>query len=202
MQSNSPLHLPHIRNITVSGRIGSGQTTLAVSLAEILHWELLEGGEIFQQFDDERQASENEVDTRPDMLDLAYEEKVKKILTQKEHVIVQSHLAGFDAWEIGGVYRILVVCEDKEGRDKQEIRIDRLVNRKGITVEKAKEEVVLREEGNLRKWRRLYMHNDQNWVYWEKKYYNLIVNTYSHNKEESVKVVLDQILKDKKTDNS
>lgn len=193
MAENAPHSLPHIRNITVSGRIGSGQTTLASKLADLLRWEFLEGGAIFQAFDDERKASEIEVDTRPDALDLGYEEKVTKLLREETHTVIQSHLAGFDAQGIDGIYKILVVCEDEEGNDKTDIRIDRLVNRKGITIEDAKKEVKLREAGNLKKWRRLYANNDESWVYWDKRYYDLVVNTYAYNREQSVEIVLQAI---------
>ncbi len=38
-----PALLPGIRNITVSGRIGTGKTTLAENLAESLGWKVLDG---------------------------------------------------------------------------------------------------------------------------------------------------------------
>ena len=101
-------------------------------------------------------------------------------------------MAGFDAQGIDGIFKILVICEDPNGEDKLDIRIDRLVNRKGIHVDDAKHEVQEREKSNLEKWRRMYAGGDPNWVYWDRKYYDLVVNTYSHNPEESLKLVLDK----------
>ena len=132
----------------------------------------------------------NKSDSRTDHFDLQYEEMIKKNLREKKHQIIQSHLAGFDAQGIEGVYKILVVCEDDEGNDKKDIRIDRLVNRDKISVEEAKNEIKQREEEHLKKFRRLYAENDPSWVYWDKKYYDLIINTYSHNKEETFQLVL------------
>ncbi len=185
------VELPNIKNITISGRIGSGTTTLAVGLSKTLGWELLEGGALFEKIHKELKMSELEVNGRPDSFDLEYEEKIKKMLREKKHQVIQSHLAGFDAQGIEGVFKILVACEDMQGSDKPEIRIDRLVNRRGIPIEEAKEEVVLREQRNLDKWRRLYANNDSNWVYWDKKYYDLVINTYSHNQEETLKLALE-----------
>lgn len=179
-----------IRNITVSGRIGSGTTTLAVGLSKALGWNLLEGGVIFEKSHKELKKDENDVEARPDKYDLEYEEKIKKMLREGNHQVIQSHLAGFDAQGIPGVFKILIVCEDDEGVDQKEIRIDRLVNRKGVSIEEAKQEVNLREKRNLEKWRRLYAKDDSNWVYWDKKYYDLVVNTYSHNIEESLNLAL------------
>src|SRR3990167_1442029 len=182
--------LSNIKNITISGRIGSGATTLAQKLSKVLGWEMLEGGQIMRRINQEVGADVVETNKRPDHCDLEYEEMVKKILREEKNRIVQSHLAGFDAQEIEGVYKILVVCEDEEENDKKDIRIDRLVNRDKISVEEAKNEVIEREKRNLEKWRRLYEDNDEAWVYWDKKYYDLIIDTYSHNKEETLKIAL------------
>lgn len=190
---DKPIDLPGITNITISGRIASGTTTLAMGLAKTLGWEVLEGGELFRKIHDEMKLSEVDVHKRPDSFDLEYEEKVKKMLKERTHQIIQSHLSGFDAQGVDGVYKILVVCEDQDGSDMQDIRIDRLVNRRGISVDEAKREVREREANNLNKWRKLYANNDSNWVYYDPKYYDLVVNTFSHDKEQSLKYVLDHI---------
>src|SRR3989344_8618406 len=106
----APVDLQNIRNITVSGRIGSGQTTLATKLAEKLEWKLLEGGELFRKFHEEKMndTSELAVGDRPDSFDLEYEESIKKILRESTHNIIQSHLAGFDAQQLPGIFKILV----------------------------------------------------------------------------------------------
>ncbi len=177
----------NIRNITVSGRIASGTTTLARGIATKLGWSLLEGGALFEKYFDEKKG--NDAD-RDDSVDLEYEEMIKQKLKTENNQVIQSHLAGFDAQGVEGVFKILVVCEDKNGKDKTEVRVDRLINRKGISGEEAKKEIKLREEENLKKWRRLYADNDQTWVYWDKKYYDLVVNTYELNKDEAIKQVL------------
>ena len=184
-----PQDLENIRNITVSGRIGSGATTLAKNLSETLGWEFLDGGKILRKIQEEIGAGVEETSKRPDHFDLEYEEKIKKTLKEEKHHIIQSHLAGFDAQDIPGVYKIFVLCDDKEGNDKADIRIDRLVNRDGISVEKAKNELKERDFQNLEKWRRLYANNDQTWTYWDKKYYDLIINTFELNREDSLNAV-------------
>lgn len=182
----------NVKNITVSGRIASGATTLAKGLAAELHWEFWEGGEAVARFYKNELAgiAETDVAARPDSHEIWFDEKIKHLLKTKEHLVLQSHLAGFMAHEIAGVFKILVICEDQNGIDKKEVRVDRLVNRKGISVEKAKEEIKLREEGNLAKWQRLYAHSDKSWVYWDKKYYDLVVNTYFLGPYESLDLVL------------
>lgn len=189
----TPVDLPNIRNITVSGRIGSGTTTLARGIAEALNWTLLEGGELFADIHENLKLSELEVSGRPDRFDIEYEKKIKNLLQEKKHQVIQSHLAGFDAAGIEQVFKILVVCEDEEGNDKADIRIDRLVNRRGIPVLEAKQEVQVREEENLLKWRRLYANNDPKWAYWQRGYYDLVVNTFDHNPHQTLQLALSAI---------
>ena len=190
--SNS-IQLPDIKNITVSARIGSGGTTLAKKLSGILGWEMLDGGKLFRALTKDHGYAKN----RSDQFDLDYEENIKKILREKSHQIIQSNLAGFDAQNIERVFKILVVCEDERGNDKTDIRIDRLSNRDKTSIEDAKYEAIERERQNLEKWRKLYASNDQTWVYWDKKYYDLVINTYSHNQEETLKLALQSIGIDK-----
>lgn len=184
-----------ISNITVSGRIGSGATTLAKHLSEKLNWEMLDGGKIMRKIQADLGAGVEETSKRPDNFDLEYEEMVVKTLKEENRQIIQSHLAGFDAQGIPGIFKIFVVCEDREGADKVDVRIDRLVNRDGVSIDQAKHEIIERDRQNLEKWRRLYANNDQEWVYWDKKYYDLIVNTYEHNQDETLKIVLEALNK-------
>ena len=183
----------NIRNITVSGKIGAGATSLAKRLSETLGWDFLEGGDLFENIHKELKLSQAMVNSRPDHFDIEYEKKVKNMLSSESHHIIQSHLAGFDAQGIPGVFKILVICEDSQGNDKEEIRIDRLINRDKISIEEAKEEVLEREKQHLEKWRRLYANSDQNWVYWDKKYYDLVISTYSHGQDETLRITLEKI---------
>lgn len=186
----NPKDLGTIRNITISGRIGSGATTLATNLALTLNWEFLDGGKIMRKVQEDIGASVEETAKRPDHFDLEYEEQIKKTLNAEKHHIIQSHLAGFDAQGIEGIFKIFVVCESKDGEDKADIRIDRLVNRDGISVDEAKYELKERDRQNLEKWRRLYADNDSGWVYWDPKYYDLVINTFELNKEDALDTVL------------
>lgn len=187
---STPLEIPDIRNITISGRIGSGATTLATHLSEYLGWNMLDGGKILRRVQQDIGAEVEETSKRPDHFDLEYEEKIKHMLKNELNNIIQSHLAGFDAQGIEGVFKILLVCQDKEGNDKPEVRIDRLVNRDGIPPEKAKYELKERDRQNLEKWRRLYADGDPNWKYWDRKYYDLVISTFDKSSEQTFQAAL------------
>ena len=194
MNNNQPIELSGINNITISGRIAAGSTSLANKLSEILKWKHIEGGDIFWETIRKRMGVESkDTHLRSDKEDEDFDASLKKLLKEEKHVVLEAHLAGFNAQGIEGVYKILVICENEHGQDQTQIRIDRLINRETQSVEKAKEEILVREKSDLAKWQKLYVKNDPNWVYWDPKYYDLIVNTYSLNKEEALKFVLDKI---------
>lgn len=138
------------------------------------------------------QLSPKDTHLRPDEEDVLFDKKLKEMLLHAKHVVLETKLAGFFAQGIENVFKIAVVCEDN-GEDQASIRIDRLVNREQVTIEEAKAEVFEREHNDLTKWRKLYADNDKNWVYWDAKYFDLTINTFDHNQEDSQHLVLKAI---------
>lgn len=183
--------LPETRIITVSGRIASGSTTLAHSLAHYLEWRHIEGGEIFwEALRGKLGLDEKDTNLRPDKEDEAFDESLRKVLINGEHIVLETKLAGFNAQAIAGVFKILVICVDANGDDQTQIRIDRLVNREHMSIQEAKEEVLVREKNDIEKWRRLYAADNAEWTYWDPVYYDLVINTYSHDQEEAFKLAI------------
>lgn len=184
----------NIRIIAISGRIASGSTTLAKQLGEHLGWRHIEGGEIFWEAVRQRmQLSAKDTNLGPDQDDVLFDAHLKKVLAEDKNTVLETKLAGFNAQGVGGVYKVLVICEDHNEHDQTQIRIDRLVNREGISVDKAKEEVLEREKNDLEKWQRLYANGDPTWTYYDKKYYDLVINTFELDKEGAVQKVLTSI---------
>jgi CMP/dCMP kinase len=195
MDQTKAVNFKGIRNIAISGRIGTGKSTLAEKLANALGWNLLDGGQIFRKLSKDLGISLIEKTKVPDEIDIQFEDKVKEMLIKEDHHVIQSHLAGFVAQGIEGVYKILVVCENDEGEDKPSIRIDRLMNRDIVSADQAKYEIKKREEEHLQKFRRLYAENDPEWIYWDRKFFDLVVNTFNLNKQEALDFVLKALQK-------
>ena len=188
------IELANIRNITISGRIGAGATTLARGLSQTLGWKHIEGGDVFwEHVRSKLDLAPKDTNLRPDGEDEKFDEMLKRLLSVDQSNIVETKLAGFNAQGIEGVFKILVVCDDENGLDQTAIRVDRIVNREHFSVEDAKVEVFEREKNDIEKWRRMYAGGDEKWVYWDRKYYDLVINTYSHNAEETLKVALEGI---------
>jgi predicted cytidylate kinase len=177
--------LNNYKIITISGKIASGTTTLAKNLARILKWEYFNAGDIQRQYDRLHHIHENKqgAASRPDEHERQIDAFTKKMLTEKTNLIYEAWLAGFMAQGIDKILKVLVICSNEA------LRIDRVVNRENISVEEAKIWIKNREEENISKWKKLY----GNYDFWDPKYYDLIIDTYSSGRMETVGKVLDKI---------
>jgi len=171
-------------NIAISGRIATGTSTLAKNLEKMLGWKRINVGDIQREFDRKRGMDEHfsGSDTRDDQWERDLEAMTKKKLSEEERLIYEAWLAGFIARDIKDVLKVLLVCRD-------ELRIDRLVNRDNMTVEEAKKQIESREKGNIAKWKKLYGDYD----FWNPTYFDLVIDTYSSGPHETVGKVLDKL---------
>lgn len=167
------------RNITISGLVCTGTTTLSKLLAEKLAWTRHSSGEMFRKYCEEHNLPIEQTSLRPDSITLEIDSMVKKKLQKENHMIMEGWLTGFLAREISGVFKILLVCDAA-------LRIDRLVNRDAMIVEQAKEHIEVREAENFKKWQRIYKVSD----FWDSKKYDLTIDTYASSKEETLKKTL------------
>jgi cytidylate kinase len=123
-------------------------------------------------------------------------------LATEENWILEAWLSGFLAQGVPGVLKVLMICSDDA------VRVDRIVNRDGVHVLEAKKNMQERYDANLAKWSRLYGQQWQEWVvasgkvpaeapidFWRPDLYDVVIDTYSQNKEDSLKIVLDAITK-------
>lgn len=176
-------------SIAISGRPGVGRSTLLKNLKpylEPLGWEFFSGGEWARQFaiqtgkhnpnDLSHHKATDYSDEIDHQIDTAMREKLSDPNT---HMAVESWIAGWNMKGLHHVLKVLLICDDA-------LRIDRVVNRDNITVEVAKYHIKEREEANLGKWERMYGTRD----FWDPKFYDLIINTYSHSQKETLDLVL------------
>lgn len=172
-----------VRNITVSGRVASGATTLSKALAQKLGWKLINGGELYRDYARKNGIPLEKTDLSEDKYHLELDQFIKDKLKNETQLIIESWLSGFDAQGIGGVYKIFVVCSEDS------VRVDRLVNREKMTIEEAKNHLKTREEENLRKWEKLYGTRD----IWNPKLYDLIIDTYTNGPQQTLDLALKAI---------
>lgn len=203
------------KNVTISGLPGSGSTTLLNKLKEELQfegWKGFSGGEFMREYAKEKGLFQEHGglhhDSRhyEDDFDRKVDYGMREKLEHEEHWILESWLSGFLAQKVPKVLKVLMICSDEA------VKIDRVVNRDGIGVQEAKDNMKARYDQNLSKWSRLYEKEWSEWVvaagvmkpsepidFWNPALYDLVVDTYSHNKEASLQLVLDQLQLPNKT---
>lgn len=199
------------KNVTISGLPGSGTTTLLDLLREELKfdgWTGFSGGEFMREYAvekglyDNKQKIHHDASAYGEDFDRKIDLGIREKLQQEEHWIIESWLSGFMAQNLPDVLRILVICSDDS------VRVDRIVNRDEITVKEAKKHIEDRYRTNLNKWARMYAYQWQQWVvstgrvaasepidFWRPELYDMVIDTYSHNKKQALKVALDALKK-------
>lgn len=200
------------KNITISGLPGCGSTTLLTLLKEHLQadaWVGFSGGEFMRAYAIEQglfnpsKSTHHLATAYSDDFDRQVDMGMREKVSTQEKWILESWLSGFMAQQVPGTLKVLMTCSDDA------VRIDRIVNRDEVDVEEAKKSIHDRYVSNLTKWRRMYAGEWQEWVvasgrvsaaepidFWRPELYDLVIDTFSNNKEKTLQLVLDAIKKD------
>lgn len=207
------LHSYNYRNITISGLPGCGSTTLLTGLKDELQfdgWKGFNGGEFMREYATEKglfdanSKHHHDATVYSDDFDRAVDLGMREKLANESHWLLESWLSGFMAQGIEGTLKILMICSDDS------VRVDRIMNRDQVSATEAKDNMHARYQKNLKKWSRLYSTEWQEWVvgagkvgkkaqidFWLPDLYDLVIDTYELNKEQSLNRVLDVITKKK-----
>jgi cytidylate kinase len=191
------------RNLTVSGLPGAGSSTLGKGLKKVLRWKYFSGGDFMRAYAikrglfDPRNTLHHDATVYGADFDRQVDLGMREALEKEKGQILDSWLSGFVAQGVEGVLKILVCC------DNDAVRVDRIVNRDKISVEEAKQHIFERERRNVDKWRQVYVKEWHEWIvergvlskgaeidFWEPKLYDLVIDTYSHSLEETLKRAL------------
>lgn len=173
------------RAVTISGKVAVGTSTLSKNLRDILKWKYVNAGDIQRRYDREHGIHENKqgASSRPDKHENEIDDMTKKMLTYEKKIIYEAWLAGFMSQGISGILRVLVFCSNDA------VRIDRVANRDKVSVDEAKHFIKQREEENILKWKKLY----GNYDFWDPKYFDLVIDTFSLGPMETMGRVLDKL---------
>lgn len=198
-------------NITISGLPGSGSTTLLKMLKrnsklKFAGWRGFNGGEFMRAYAIEQGLFTEEAGLHhpATVYDEDFDRQVdfgmRDKLKNEKGWILESWLSGFMGQGVKDTLKILMTCSDKA------VRVDRIVNRDGVSPEDAIKNMQERYKKNLGKWKKMYAKEWQEWVvdagtvpqsdpidFWREDLYDLVIDTYSHNQKEVLKIVLDEI---------
>lgn len=171
-------------NITISGGVAVGKNTLMNNLMPYLKplgWKFTSGGQLL------RDATKEYVQPLASLADKKFhntlDNRTKKLLTKEGHYVIEAWLSGFMAYDLKNTLKVLLICSNCS------LKIDRVVNRDKITVEQAINFVREREEENFKTWQKIY----GKYNFFNPKYYDLVIDTYSSGPLETVGKVLDKL---------
>lgn len=201
------------KNITISGLPGAGSTTLLSLLKEdedlkFAGFSGFNGGEFMRVYAKEKGLFKEKgglhhsANDYEDDFDRQVDMGIRSKLQNESGWIIESWLSGFLAQQVPSTLKVLMICSDDA------VRIDRIVNRDGVSPADAIAHTTERYEGNFAKWKRMYSSQWREWVvipgtlgvaepidFWNQKLYDIVIDTYSTNRQETLQIVLDAIKK-------
>jgi len=195
------------KNVTISGLPGAGSSILGQKLSQVLGWEWFSGGDFMRDYAvkkglfDKTKSVHHSAAVYGDDFDREVDYGMRATLKKESGKILESWLSGFVAQGIKSTLKVLVYCSNDD------IRVDRLVNRDKVSIEEAKRHIFDRQEKNLNKWTRIYQKEWQTWVARDKQshrlgqyfnfyhptLYDLVINTYSHDRRQTLNLVLKKL---------
>lgn len=170
-------------NITISGGIAVGKNTLMNNLKPYLEpfgWKFTSGGQILRDY--LKEYLHPLASLAPDEIHHQIDKRTIKLL-KEGHWVIEGWLAGFLARNFKNTLKILLICSNLA------LKIDRVVNRDKVSIEKAKKLIEERERDNFKTWKKIYKADD----FFDPKYYDLVIDTYSSGPMETLGKVLDKL---------
>lgn len=172
------------KNVAISGAVASGKGTLKHNLEKYLSplgWKFTSGGELNRnRSGDNVSPSANKVS---DEYNKYIEKRTEELFVKEKKYVIEAWLAGWVARNMPDTLRVLLVCSNPA------VTIDRVVNRDKVTVDQAKNILRDRMTLNEQTWKRLY--GDHHFQ--DPKHFQLVIDTYTDNREEVVHKVLDAL---------
>ncbi len=157
--------------ITVSGLSGSGKTTVAKEIAKAFKLKLVNAGDLSREYATKNKMTLDEMSKAlPPKIDYQIDKMLLDLAQRGGHVLV----ARLSAWVAGdwADCRVFVQCNKK-------IRHQRVAEREGLSLLRAKVKIENRDYGDYQRYRKLY-DIDIN----DKNIYNLIINNNQISLEE------------------
>lgn len=175
----------NIKNIALSGDIGTGTSTLARNLSARVGWDHLNAGDFFRKWHQENNIPLERNDKIPEELDKKIDYGFQERMKKEEDVIFESHLAGWLAKDIPTTFKILLTCD-------WDVAMGRVSLRDSMTQEEADKKSSERTHILNEKFKRLYGVENC----YDPKYFDITIDTTYFSAIQVMQQIVD-ILKEK-----
>ena len=168
--------------IAISGKICTGKSTLFNDLQKKLKWPIFQTGKYFREYVAKKHMTLEDAAEQNDKLTRKIDYMVRDRLHEKGHLIVDGWMSGIMANKLPDVLTVLLICDD-------DIRAVRFSERERISLDEAKKRVKERLENWVSKLKKIYNRDD----FFDKKNYNLVIDTSHISSNRVLKIVLDTL---------
>ncbi len=164
--------------ITISGPPGSGTTTVARKVAEMLGYPMISAGEVFRKLAREKGMSLEEfgkyAENNPE-IDNLIDRRQREEALKHENAVVEGRLSG---WMVPAELKVWIYCD-------REIRIQRIAKRENKSVDEVRRETVEREGVEKRRYMKIYGIDIE-----DKSLYHLMINSAKFSAEEIASIIV------------
>jgi len=152
--------------ITISGKIGTGKSSVFRQLQKKLNWPTFSTGSFFREYAKTHNISLNNAEEQTNELTRKVDGMVKEMLKKPGNLLLDSWLAGIMAEGVNDVLTVLLVADN-------DVRFKRFADREKVSLDEAKKEVLLRDSSWFEKVKQIHKRSD----FFDEKKYRLVINT-------------------------
>lgn len=171
--------------IAISGPHGSGKSTAAKTVAELLNYTYVSAGQLFREMAREKGMNLEEFSERAEVdeeIDRYIDNKTLELAQIENGIIVDAQLGG---WILRKVADLIIYITAP-----LKTRIQRIAERENRSLEEIKKETLMREESERDRYQKLYNINIS-----DLSIYDVIINTKKYDASECVDIIMASVKK-------
>jgi predicted cytidylate kinase len=165
--------------ITISGKICTGKSSVFRELLAKLKWPTFSSGAYFREYSKSHNLVLNNAEEQTNALTRKVDGMVKEMLHKPGNLLLDAWLGGVLAEGTSDVLKVLLIADDS-------VRFERFAKREKVSLEEAEKEVLLRDSSWFDKVKKIHNRSD----FFDKKNYNLIIDTSNVSIEYVVSTIL------------
>ncbi|MFW9851537.1 MAG: (d)CMP kinase [Candidatus Thorarchaeota archaeon] len=167
--------------IAVSGPHGSGKSTAAHKVAEVLGYEYISAGKLFREMASKEGLNLEEYSKKAEEkeeIDRYIDDKTLEIAKNSDNAVIDAQLGG---WILKDIADLIIYVSAPF-----ETRVERIAKRDNKTIEEVRVETITREESEKKRYKALY-----NIDISDLSIYDIIINSLKFNASDCVQIIIE-----------